>query len=662
MQKIIEKLKPFLKIFLSNYMPRWIIFAIDLAIVVLAFVSLWYFRDTVAAHKGQYFTYKLLLVLTLYGISSLVFTTYRGVVRFSSMGDLRKLSQSALLATLLFEVISISINQFAAGTQISKFQLWFPILLGFMVIAGQLLFRFMVKSMFELIESGQFVTKKTRVFVLGTDPESVQLTNYILSEKTHPYRPVAFITLNNGYANKNVCGIPILHVNGNITQLMNKYRVNAMLLTKSQLKSVPKEFYDKCIVEGLDLLLVNSVSHFKNMESPPQIHKIKIEDLLGRNTIEMNKAAIEGQFTNQVILITGAAGSIGAEIARQVVQFRCKKVVLIDQAETPLNDLWLELTAMKTGTEIKPIVANVSNLHRMRQIFQCAQPNLVFHAAAYKHVPMMEFHPSTAVVTNVLGTKVCADLSIELGVKRFVMISTDKAVNPTNVMGATKRAAEIYIQSLYFKQIEQQQDNPTLFVTTRFGNVLGSNGSVVPLFKRQIEAGGPVTITHKDITRYFMTIPEACSLVLEAGCTGNGGQIYIFDMGEAIKIYDLAEKMIHLSGKIPHIDIAIEETGLRPGEKLYEELLANSENTVPTYHPKIMIAKVRKYPFNYVEPAIETLLSIATQYAYPKDVVRHLKLLIPEFKSHNSDYTYIDQELESAESIHSLHSTFVIEE
>lgn len=662
MQKIIEKLKPFLKIFLSNYMPRWIIFAIDLAIVVLAFVSLWYFRDTVAAHKGQYFTYKLLLVLTLYGISSLVFTTYRGVVRFSSMGDLRKLSQSALLATLLFEVISISINQLAIGTQITKFQLWFPVLLGFMVIAGQLLFRFMVKSMFEIIESGQFVTKKTRVFVLGADPESVQLTNYILSEKTHPYRPVAFITLNNGYANKNVCGIPILHVNGNITQLMNKYRVNAMLLTKSQLKSVPKEFYDKCIVEGLDLLLVNSVSHFKNMESPPQIHKIKIEDLLGRNTIEMNKAAIEGQFTNQVILITGAAGSIGAEIARQVVQFRCKKVVLIDQAETPLNDLWLELTAMKTGTEIKPIVANVSNLHRMRQIFQCAQPNLVFHAAAYKHVPMMEFHPSTAVVTNVLGTKVCADLSIELGVKRFVMISTDKAVNPTNVMGATKRAAEIYIQSLYFKQIEQQQDNPTLFVTTRFGNVLGSNGSVVPLFKRQIEAGGPVTITHKDITRYFMTIPEACSLVLEAGCTGNGGQIYIFDMGEAIKIYDLAEKMIHLSGKIPHIDIAIEETGLRPGEKLYEELLANSENTVPTYHPKIMIAKVRKYPFNYVEPAIETLLSIAAQYAYPKDVVRHLKLLIPEFKSHNSDYTYIDQELESAESIHSLHSTFVIEE
>jgi len=266
---------------------------------------------------------------------------------------------------------------------------------------------------------------------------------------------------------------------------------------------------------------------------------------------------------------------------------------------------------------------------------------------------MMEFHPSAAVVTNVGGTKVVADLCLEFGVKRFVMVSTDKAVNPTNVMGASKRAAEIYIQSLYFKQIEQGVQNPTQFVTTRFGNVLGSNGSVVPLFKRQIEAGGPVTVTHRDITRYFMTIPEACSLVLEAGCTGNGGEIYIFDMGEAIKIYDLAEKMIHLSGRIPHKDIRIVETGLRPGEKLFEELLATSENTLPTYHKKVLIAKVRRYDYDLIHPAIKELLYTANKYVYPDDVVKKLKKLVREFKSTNSQrFEQIDRELEIEETQH----------
>jgi FlaA1/EpsC-like NDP-sugar epimerase len=660
MTLLTEKLKSILRLILSSYMPRWIIFGIDLFIVALAFSSLWFFRENIATIKGEFFSYKLLLATTLYAITSLIFRTYRGVVRFSTVHDLRKLAQSALIATILYIATGVIFNHLNATTgNFSRFNLFFPVILGFMVIAGQLLLRFLVRSVFETLESSRNPENKTKVFVLGADHESIKLTSLIQSEKENPYKPIAFISLSPQLANKSVCGIPILHINGGIATHMAKYKVRSMLVTKTMLDLIPKEFYDKCIVEGLELLLVNSISRYNDEEIPPQINKIKIEDLLGRNTIEMDKEAIQDQFTGQTILITGAAGSIGSEIARQVIQFRCKKIVLIDQAETPLNDLWLELIALKTGVEIKPIVANVSNHTRMKQIFECARPSLVFHAAAYKHVPMMEFHPSTAVVTNVLGTKICADLSIETGVRRFVMVSTDKAVNPTNVMGATKRAAEIYIQSLHHKQAEDGSENRTLFVTTRFGNVLGSNGSVVPLFKRQIERGGPITITHKEITRYFMTIPEACSLVLEAGCKGKGGEIYIFDMGEAVKIYDLAEKMIRLSGKIPGKDIAIVETGLRPGEKLFEELLATQENTLPTYHKKVLIARVKRYPYNYAKPEIDDIIDVALKYIYPEEVVTRLKILIPEFKSHNSDYETIDKRLEEGGTNETLHAKYV---
>ena len=630
---------------MKNYVPRWIIFSIDLAIVAIAFICLWFFRETIAAEKAVYFEYKLLMILIFYSISALVFRTHRGVVRYSTMHDLKRISFASLMASSLFLGVTLFVNYTNYwDTSIPDFHIWFPIVLGFIIIAGQLLLRFIIKTIFEMFE-GALMGKKRRVFVLGTESHSVHLATHMMSESSYPYKPVAFITFDKGKSGKSVSGLPIIFANESMSHHMEMYNVGTMLIDKTELEKLPKEFYDKCIIEGLELLTVNLFSKYNNgdEEKPPQIDKIRIEDLLGRNAIEMNKEAIAHHFNNQVVLITGAAGSIGSELCRQILQFKCKKLLLVDQAESPLNDLWLELTAKNTDTEIKSIVASVANEVRMRQIFECNLPSIVFHAAAYKHVPLMENHPSAAVVTNVLGTKVCADLSVEFGVKRFVMISTDKAVNPTNVMGATKRAAEIYIQSLYHEIIKGEIECVTNFVTTRFGNVLGSNGSVVPLFKRQIEAGGPVTVTHKEITRFFMTIPEACSLVMEAGCTGHGGEIYVFDMGEAIKIYDLAEKMIRLSNKVPGRDIKIVETGLRPGEKLYEELLANSEDTIPTYHKKIMIAKVRPYAYSYVEPAINEMVELAKKYTLPKEVVVRLKLLIPEFVSQHSEYCELDK-------------------
>ncbi|WRQ33753.1 nucleoside-diphosphate sugar epimerase/dehydratase [Bacteroidales bacterium MB20-C3-3] len=641
----------FLKV-MGSFMPRWTIFLFDEFIVVMAFISLWFFRDTIAPEPAQHFTIKLFIVAVIFAATSMFFRTYHGVVRFSTMADLKRLAYSAGAGSAIYFVfVLIFNNTYIEGETHLTFNYWFPLVMGLMTIAGQFIFRFTVRSVFESMEQNSNSSKKTRAFILGSDYESILLGSHILSDRTSRFHPVAFIAFHSNQVGKVVSGVPIISLEKDLSKQMKDFRTNTLLLYKSQLDAMPKDFYDKCIVEGMDIFLVSMFTKYDGNEATPvpQINKIKIEDLLGRNTIKMDRSRIENQFTGQTIMITGAAGSIGSEIARQVSQFDCKEIILVDQAETPLNDLWLDLTAKNTGIKIKPIIGNVSNQIKMRQIFECGKPSLVFHAAAYKHVPMMEFHPSAAVVTNVGGTKVVADLCLEFGVKRFVMVSTDKAVNPTNVMGASKRAAEIYIQSLYLKQLETGVENPTEFITTRFGNVLGSNGSVVPLFRKQIEAGGPVTVTHRDITRYFMTIPEACSLVLEAGCTGKGGEIYIFDMGEAVKIYDLAEKMIRLSGKIPHEDIRIVETGLREGEKLYEELLATTENTLPTYHKKVLIAKVRRYDYDLIHPAIKELLYTANKFVYPLEVVKRLKLMIPEFKSANSKYEALDRELERAD-------------
>ncbi|MGM9860119.1 MAG: UDP-N-acetylglucosamine 4,6-dehydratase family protein, partial [Muribaculaceae bacterium] len=381
------------------------------------------------------------------------------------------------------------------------------------------------------------------------------------------------------------------------------------------------------------------------------VHDIRIEDLLCRDVITTDTHDVEEVLRGQTVMITGAAGSIGSEIVNQVAAMKAGEIVLLDQAETPMHELQLHMEQDFPNIKIHLFIADVANRERIEQAFKRYRPRYIFHAAAYKHVPMMERNPSEAILTNVLGTKNLADLAVKYKVEKFVMISTDKAVNPTNVMGASKRIAEIYVQSLFYNLSQRRPDGfVTRFITTRFGNVLGSNGSVIPLFRRQIEQGGPLTVTHRDIIRYFMTIPEACSLVLQAGTMGNGGEIYVFDMGQPVKIYDLATRMISLSGLRPGIDIEIVETGLRPGEKLYEELLNDKEMTQATRHDKIMIAKVRVYDYVEVSRHIEALRGFTEAGDY-HDIVAEMKRIVPEFKSRNSVWEDIDKEIDTKDVI-----------
>jgi FlaA1/EpsC-like NDP-sugar epimerase len=396
-----------------------------------------------------------------------------------------------------------------------------------------------------------------------------------------------------------------------------------------------RKIIDKCLELNIHISSVPPIDRWMNGEfTANQIQRVKIEDLLGRKEIKLNEENINLQIKDKVILITGGAGSIGSEMARQILKYSPKQLVLLDQAESPIYELDMELRSKFKECNWEIVIADVSNYTRMKNVFEAFEPQVVFHAAAYKHVPLMERNPAEAIKVNIQGTKILADLASENGVAEFVMVSTDKAVNPTNVMGASKRIAEIYIQSL-------NKESKTKFITTRFGNVLGSNGSVIPLFKKQIEQGGPLTVTHEEVTRFFMTIPEACQLVLEAGSMGKGGEIFVFDMGESVKIIDLAKKMIQLSGLEINTDIEIKITGLRPGEKLYEELLNNEENTSPTHHDKILIGKVREYNLTEVQENVEKLIN-AYSSQNNDALVKQMKEIVPEFKSNNSVFTKLD--------------------
>jgi len=475
------------------------------------------------------------------------------------------------------------------------------------------------------------------IVIVGIEQFAASAKRAIDKDNMAGLKVVAFIDPNCKQEGNSIEDVRIYNTS-KIEFLVQKYGVSRILIAQKNLDPVKKnKIIDKCLQLNVKVQVIPDATAWINGElNTSQLKSINIEDLLERPPIVLDKRRIQNYIKNKVVLVTGAAGSIGSEMVRQISKFSPKKIVLFDQAETPLYDLELELKENLHFYDFESVIGSVTNDYRVNKLFDVFKPNVVFHAAAYKHVPMMENNPTEAVFNNVLGTKLIAETAVRYGVEKFVMISTDKAVNPTNVMGASKRIAEIFTQSL-----SCQVD--TNFITTRFGNVLGSNGSVIPRFRKQIEKGGPVTITHPEVTRFFMTIPEACQLVLEAGAMGNGGEIFIFDMGEPVKILDLAKKMIKLSGLTLGKDIQINFTGLRPGEKLYEELLNNTENTIPTYHPKIMIAKVPDLIPENVIPKINRLIETLPEHNNFK-VVSLMKDIVPEFISRNSIYEDIDRQ------------------
>jgi FlaA1/EpsC-like NDP-sugar epimerase len=509
---------------------------------------------------------------------------------------------------------------------------------------GLFIYRVIVKQTFEIYFSEKTDSKLIRTVIYGTDANAISVANALKFETPSRFKIVGFVDKNSQNASKRMLDLPILIQKKKLPALMRSVAAEGVIIAD---KSLSKEdqliIVDQCLEFNYRVYTVPLISNWENQKEISQkVKNIQIEDLLERKPIVLDSKSISKQLKDKVILITGAAGSIGSEIVRQVLGFNPKMIVILDHAETPLHNLCLETLALDSQTKIRAVIADVKSKKALEKIFIDFRPQVVFHAAAYKHVPLMEENPSQAILTNVKGTKNLADLSCKYNVKKFVMVSTDKAVNPSNVMGASKRIAEKYVQSLFLKNKREKEEGVTKFITTRFGNVLGSNGSVVPLFTKQIAEGGPVTITHQDIIRYFMTIPEACQLVLEAGAMGNGGEIYIFDMGKPVKIIDLAKKMIKLAGFIPDKEIKIKIVGLRPGEKLYEELLNDTSKTLPTYHNKIMIAQEIQDEYENLHVEIDELVTIATFYNND-DIVSKMKKIVPEFKSMNSAFEVLDK-------------------
>jgi FlaA1/EpsC-like NDP-sugar epimerase len=570
-----------------------------------------------------------------------LFRTYSGIIRHSSYIDAVKLlfSQvSVLVFFLLFNLI------YEFNFQEKAFLNTALLINTVFTFCGLFLYRVVVKRTFEVYFSDNSKHKLVRTIIYGTDANAISVANALNFETPARFKVLGFVDHHNQNVSKRMLDLPILAQKKKLPALMRSINAEGVIIAdKSLTKEEQIYIVDQCLEFNYKVFTVPLITNWENQKEISQkIKNIQIEDLLERKPIVLDDRSITKQLKDKTVLITGAAGSIGSEIVRQVLTFNPKVVLMLDQAETPLHQLTLEIQKLETNTEIHSLIADVRSKKAMESVFATYQPQVVYHAAAYKHVPLMEENPAQAIVTNVKGTKNVADMSCKYGVAKFVMVSTDKAVNPSNVMGASKRIAEKYVQSLQWKHKKENSGVVTKFITTRFGNVLGSNGSVVPLFTKQIAAGGPVTITHRDIIRYFMTIPEACQLVLEAGAMGNGGEIYIFDMGKPVKIYDLARKMIKLAGFTPDVDIKIDEVGLRPGEKLYEELLNDSAKTIPTHHEKIMIAQEIEEEFEDLHQDIIELITGSDVFDNDT-IVSRMKKIVPEFKSMNSTFAVLDK-------------------
>lgn len=639
-------------LFRDKIYSRWLILFIDQIIVLWTL-----FMSFLLLHKFEYveFGYSNFVIYTsLYSLISIavfmVMRIHTGIIRYSNTEDIIRIFMAVLFSSVIFTITSKIF--FMPDIKLSS--KWFPeiLIINFFVSSSLLIMlRVAVKNLFFYVKTMEPNDKKENILIYGSGRDSILVKKALEGGNTNDLNVFAFVDDNADKINKHIEQKNVYH-SKSIEALQRKFNIQKVLFVGDDLNVNGKKVtIDKCIELGIKVVTVpQSDKWLYGKLTPNQIKDLKIEDLLHREPIVLTKNNILREMQGKRILITGAAGSIGSEIVRQIVGFNPEFVVLCDQAETPLHELQLEIEDDFKDAKTHIVMANIQNRCRMKSIFEEYQPQIIFHAAAYKHVPMMENNPSEAILTNVMGTKNIADLAIEYGVEKFVMISTDKAVRPTNIMGASKRLAEMYIQSLNNEQnltllnemsIAHHPETRTKFITTRFGNVLGSNGSVIPRFKAQIARGGPVAVTHPEITRYFMTIPESVQLVLEAAAMGNGGEIYIFDMGEPIKIVDLATNMIKLAGLIPDKDIKIIFTGLRPGEKLYEELLLLEEQTISTYHPKIKISKIISYSIFYVQNVIEELL-LLNNSNNDLAMVKKMKEIIPDFKSKNSKFEDID--------------------
>jgi FlaA1/EpsC-like NDP-sugar epimerase len=616
--------------------PRWIVFLLDIALSLLALAGAYLIRfDFLSIPFDKEIPVLAMALPVFVAVRALTYyfgKTYAGIIRYTSTEDAKRIVLVATLGSLIFIGLTPIRYYFVDGFYFLPLSIIIIdyLLTIFLLIAS----RVAVKLIF--LERRKSTSESKNIIIFGAGELGLITKRTLDRDAGSKYNVTAFVDDNKSKVGKKMEGVNIHH-SDRLGDLIEKHDIAQVII--GILNPDPEHkraVIDACLIHNVEVLNIPPVNNWINGElSFNQIKKVRIEDLLGRDPIKLDKDAVSKTVNDKTILVTGAAGSIGSEIVRQLLRFSPAKIVLLDQAESPLFELDLELRGIFKSEKHEIVIGDIRNRERVENVFETFKPNMVFHAAAYKHVPLMEENPSEAIFTNVLGSKHLVDVAIEHKVEEFVLISTDKAVNPTSVMGASKRIAEIYAQ-------RKNTADGTKFITTRFGNVLGSNGSVIPLFRKQIERGGPLTVTHAEVTRFFMTIPEACQLVLEAGAMGNGGEIFIFDMGESVKILDLATKMIKLSGLELDKDIRIEITGLRPGEKLYEELLSNEENTVPTHHPQILIAQVAEYD----EAAVVSDISELTDMFRDQNnemIVKKMKAIVPEYKSNNSVFTKLDE-------------------
>jgi FlaA1/EpsC-like NDP-sugar epimerase len=617
-----------------NIVPRWIIFVIDLGVTTSALLLAFIVKQNLTL-VGVNWESLLSTVTIMLIVNAFVFTaikTYAGIVRYTGMQDALRIAVSVLVSSIVFYLLTIISSPIHDNLALNNVVIIVYATFSFLAL---LTYRVGVKFGFAYLRS--YKMKRKTVVIFGAGEAGVATKRVLEHDGQNHISILAFVDDDRKKTKKALDGVKILSFN-DLAALTQEEPIDELIIASFTITAKRKnELVDFCLNHDIKVLVVPAYSNWtEGSFSSRQLRSINIEELLERDPIHINNNQIRAQIKSKRVLVTGAAGSIGSEIVRQLLNYNPELIVLCDQAETPLHSLELELHESGKKVNCISYLASITNEARMRQVFSDFKPHYVYHAAAYKHVPMMELCPTEAVRNNVLGTKLIADLAAEYNVERFVMVSTDKAVNPTNVMGASKRLAEIYVQGL------SKHISHTKYITTRFGNVLGSNGSVINRFKQQIERGGPITVTHPNITRYFMTIPEACQLVLEAGSMGNGGEIFVFDMGQPVAIADLAKKMIRLYGLIPNIDIDIVYSGLRPGEKLYEELLNDGENTGNTYHDKIMIAKVRDVAFEEIKDHFNALVTLINQAESEMYLVAKMKEIVPEFVSNNSVFEKLD--------------------